>query len=117
MNASYYRQLARDLMADAAVAEDPKIAARFRERAEEYLLLAEALDEPVPLPLPASEPERRPVQQQQQVQRNRSDDTRKCDQCGGNMKRAASVPKVGAYPQLDTFKCLACDHVITDVVE
>jgi hypothetical protein len=44
MNAEYYRSLARDLMADAAAAENPTIAARLRERAQEYLQLAEAVE-------------------------------------------------------------------------
>ncbi len=50
MDASYFRRLAREVMADAAAAENPKVAARLRERAEEYLLLAQALDEAVSPP-------------------------------------------------------------------
>jgi hypothetical protein len=52
MDAIYYRALARVLMEDAAKIDDPVIAARVRERAQEYLVLAQALDEKYPLPPP-----------------------------------------------------------------
>ena len=45
MDASYYRRLAHDLMAHAADTEDPKIAERLRERAREYLVIAEGLEQ------------------------------------------------------------------------
>jgi len=54
MDASYYRRLAREMMAHAAAAEDLVIAARMRERADEYLLLAKAFDEAV---TPPAEPQ------------------------------------------------------------
>jgi hypothetical protein len=59
----YYRRLARALMADAAAAEDPMIAARHRERAQEYLLLAEALED--------AECPAREIQQQRQQHQQR----------------------------------------------
>jgi hypothetical protein len=49
MDASYYRALAATLSAYAEVTEDKMVAARFRKRAEEYLLIARTLDE-APLP-------------------------------------------------------------------
>jgi hypothetical protein len=71
MEASYYRMLARAMLADADMAEDPAIAARFRERAEEYLLLAQALEQAAqpetPPPAPREAPQQ-PAQQQQQRQ-------------------------------------------------
>jgi hypothetical protein len=45
MDAEYYRRLARELMADAAAAEDHGIAARHRERAQEYLIIAKTLED------------------------------------------------------------------------
>jgi hypothetical protein len=38
------------MIARADATEDPKIAARFRERAQDYLLLAQALDDAAPEP-------------------------------------------------------------------
>jgi hypothetical protein len=63
MDASYYRQLARAMMAAAAKAEDPAIAARFRERAQEYLLMAKALEDAERPAAP--DPKQQPQQQQQ----------------------------------------------------
>jgi hypothetical protein len=45
MDASYYRWLARDLVAHAVGTDDPAIAERLRGRAREYLVIAESLDE------------------------------------------------------------------------
>jgi hypothetical protein len=50
------------MMADAAAAEDPAIAARHRERAQEYLLIAKALED---AERPPPEPKQQPQQQQQ----------------------------------------------------
>jgi len=72
MDAAYYRRLARELMTSAATADNPVVAARWRKRAHEYLLLADALEDSRPAQPPRSEPRRpepqRPAQQQQQVQ-------------------------------------------------
>jgi hypothetical protein len=57
MDASYYPRLAREMVAHAATIEDPTIAKRLRERAEEYLILANALDDPAPPLAPGSEPQ------------------------------------------------------------
>jgi hypothetical protein len=69
--------LARDLMAKAAVAEDREIAARLRERAEEYLLLARAVQEEPQPPAPPTEPNQPAMQQQQQIQPDQDDDDKK----------------------------------------
>jgi hypothetical protein len=55
MDAEYYRRLAREMMAEAAAAEDPAIAARHR------LIIAKALEE-------ADRPVRQAEQQPQQKQ-------------------------------------------------
>jgi len=67
MDAIYYRRLAREIMAAAAATKNPAKAARLRVRAQEYLVLAEALDESAPPLAPASQPEQ-PLAQQQQIQ-------------------------------------------------
>jgi hypothetical protein len=74
MDASYYRRLARDIVAQAANVKDREIATRFRRRAEEYLILADALDAQARAPIPTPEPQQRPAQQQQQVQPPESED-------------------------------------------
>jgi len=70
MDARYYRALAAALLR-AAKGKESEVAARLREHAEEYLLLAETLERLV-------ESEQRPVQeqpiqQQQQVQSKKPD--------------------------------------------
>jgi hypothetical protein len=58
MDASYYRRLAHDLMAHAAGTEDPTIAERLRERAREYLMIAEGLEQGDESSKPEDTPER-----------------------------------------------------------
>jgi hypothetical protein len=62
MDAAYYRGLACVALADAADAKDPAIAERCRERAQEYLLIAKALED---AERPAAGPKQQPQQQQQ----------------------------------------------------
>ena len=45
MDAAYYRRLAQDLMSDAAAAQDKVLAARLRQQAQEYLILAETMED------------------------------------------------------------------------
>jgi predicted RNA-binding Zn-ribbon protein involved in translation (DUF1610 family) len=40
-----------------------------------------------------------------------------CPQCLGEMVLSRNVPKFGAYPQLRTFQCDDCGHVVTIEVE
>ena len=63
---SAYRNLAHRLLQEAAQTEDPARAERLKKRAQEYLLLADLLDEPGP---PIADERISPaVQQQQQPQ-------------------------------------------------
>ena len=77
MDAAYYRRLARDLMTNAATTDNPKIAERFRQRAREYSLIAEALDDTRP-PLPPRQAPQPPAQQQQQVPPKQDEDETTC---------------------------------------
>jgi hypothetical protein len=63
----YYLQQARSCFDMAAMTRDPATRARWIDRANEYLILADALgDEPMPeLPLGSNE-QVQPMQQQQQ---------------------------------------------------
>jgi hypothetical protein len=70
VSSDYYRDQARIFM-EAAERSDAKTAAQLRKRAEEYLILAKALDAPEtpPPPSPLSSESGQPaVQQQQQIQ-------------------------------------------------
>ena len=40
--------------------------------------------------------------------------SRVCPQCGGNTT-TARVPRLGVLPELNIFRCLACDEVVTMV--
>jgi uncharacterized Zn finger protein len=40
-----------------------------------------------------------------------------CPQCSGEMVLARVFPKFGAYPELRTFQCVDCGHVVTTEVE
>jgi len=73
MNAAYYRQLARRLMANAAAATHPTIAARLKKWAQDYLLLAQAIDGTPH----SSPPQQQPAQQQQQTQPKKQKDSDK----------------------------------------
>jgi hypothetical protein len=59
VTASYFRQQANLVMAEAAKAKDPVLAARLRERAQEYLLLAEAMESSSEPPSPEEQPQQR----------------------------------------------------------
>jgi hypothetical protein len=41
----------------------------------------------------------------------------RCELCGGPMKLVRSIPRFGAHPELATFECLQCHHVMTRPVE
>ena len=41
--------------------------------------------------------------------------SRVCPQCGGDTTTARTVPRLGVLPELNIFRCLACDEVITMV--
>ena len=41
--------------------------------------------------------------------------SRVCPQCGGNTTTARTVPRLGVLPELNIFRCLACDEVVTIV--
>ena len=66
-----YRYLAHRLLLEAANAEDPAKAERLKKRAQEYVLLADLLEEPEP---PIADARMSPVLQQQQ---QRQDDDEK----------------------------------------
>ncbi len=72
VTASYYREQARILISRAASATDPAAAERLRQRAREYQMLAEDLEDPPPPP--PREAAREVVQQQQQNQPKQRDD-------------------------------------------
>ena len=40
-----------------------------------------------------------------------------CEHCGARMKLARTVPKLGALPELRTYRCQRCESVMTIVVE
>ncbi len=40
-----------------------------------------------------------------------------CEHCGARMKLARTVPKLGALPELRTYRCQRCESVTTIVVE
>jgi hypothetical protein len=40
-----------------------------------------------------------------------------CPQCGGAMRLVRVTPRLGALPELKTFRCADCDHVVTVEVE
>jgi hypothetical protein len=60
---SAYRDLAHRLLREAAGTEDPAKAERLKKRAQEYVLLADLLEEPEP---PIADARISPVVQQQQ---------------------------------------------------
>ena len=60
---SAYRNLAHRLLQEAAQTAEPAKAERLKQRAQEYLLLADLLDEPGP---PIADERISPVVQQQQ---------------------------------------------------
>jgi len=66
MDSDYYRELARLLMTNAAKRDDP-IASRLRERAQEYIAIAGALDR-------SPEANRPAARQQQQIQPKQGED-------------------------------------------
>lgn len=68
---SHYRDLAHRLLLEAAKAEDPAVAERLKKRAQEYLLLADAIEGPEP---PLENEQASPVAQQQQQQHPQSQD-------------------------------------------
>jgi hypothetical protein len=68
---SHYRDLAHRLLLEAAKAEDPAVAERLKKRAQEYLLLADAIEGPEP---PLKTEQASPVAQQQQQPQSRDDD-------------------------------------------
>lgn len=41
----------------------------------------------------------------------------RCELCGGAMKLVRGVPRFGAHPELATFECMQCHHVVTRPVE
>jgi hypothetical protein len=40
-----------------------------------------------------------------------------CDACGNAMKAVRSLPRVGPFPELVTFKCGHCGHLDTRPVD
>jgi hypothetical protein len=36
-----------------------------------------------------------------------------CEACGNTMKAVRSLPRVGSFPELVTFKCEHCGHLDT----
>jgi hypothetical protein len=40
-----------------------------------------------------------------------------CEHCGAAMKLARTVPRLGALPELRTYRCQRCESVMTIVVE
>jgi hypothetical protein len=40
---------------------------------------------------------------------------RVCPRCGGALQAARTVRRFGILPELNIFKCLACDEVVTIV--
>jgi hypothetical protein len=48
-----------------------------------------------------------------------SDESEKdpCPKCSGEMVLARITPGLGGYPELRTFQCLDCGHVMTNEVE
>jgi len=40
-----------------------------------------------------------------------------CEKCGAPMKLLGSLPRLGVYPELRTYKCDACRRVETTVAE
>jgi len=36
-----------------------------------------------------------------------------CESCGGTMTLARTTPKIGTWPELQTFRCDSCEHVVT----
>ena len=40
-----------------------------------------------------------------------------CPRCAAAMKIVRSVPKAGPMPELRTFQCPECDHVLTIEIE
>jgi len=36
-----------------------------------------------------------------------------CPACGGGMRLVHSVPRLGAHPELRSFRCTVCDEVVT----
>jgi hypothetical protein len=66
-----YRNLAHRLLQEAARADEPAKAERLKKRAQEYVLLADLLEEPEP---PIADARMSPVLQQQQ---QRQDDDEK----------------------------------------
>jgi hypothetical protein len=41
----------------------------------------------------------------------------RCQACGSAMKAVRSVPRVGPFPELVTFKCEHCGHLDTKSIE
>jgi hypothetical protein len=41
----------------------------------------------------------------------------RCELCGGTMKLERSQPRLGPHPELLTFRCHQCGHVVTLVAE
>ena len=40
-------------------------------------------------------------------------ENRSCRKCGGTMKLARIIPKLGGLPELQTFQCIDCEEVVT----
>src|SRR5262245_13840203 len=74
-DASYYRRLVRNLVANAATAGNPTLAERFRQRARECPLIAETLEDTRPPQPPQSDQPAAQQQQQQQQARHKRDDS------------------------------------------
>ena len=36
-----------------------------------------------------------------------------CPVCGNGMRLAHTVPRLGAHPELRSFRCTVCDEVVT----
>jgi hypothetical protein len=41
----------------------------------------------------------------------------RCELCGGVLKLDRKVPRLGPHPELLTFRCQQCSHVVTLVAE
>jgi hypothetical protein len=71
---SHYRDLVHRLLLEAGKAEDPAVAERLKKRAQEYLLLADAIEGPEP---PRGEEQASLVAQQQQQPQPKDDEDEK----------------------------------------
>ena len=62
----FYQQEAKRLFDMALMARDPVVRARWIERANQYLMLADAVDDQPAPAVPSVTSQRQPMQQQQQ---------------------------------------------------